>query len=208
MAVLKLGSTGESVRQVQIALGIKADGCFGIETENAVKNFQQCHGLTVDGIVGNQTLALLMGHKAGNLYIKKSKRGIDEIIVHCTATPEGQPFTVNDIKQWHIARGFKDIGYHYVIYLDGSIHVGRDVDKSGAHTLDHNLRSIGISYVGGVAKDGKTPKDTRTDRQKSALLRLLGELRKLYPKARIYGHRDFANKACPSFDAKREYRFI
>ena len=206
--ILRKGMSGESVRQVQLALGITPDGKFGDKTEQAVKEFQKSYGLTVDGIVGDKTMSLLMGLKAGSIKVRKSKRGIDEIIVHCTATPEGKPFTVNDIRQWHLARGFKDIGYHYVIYLDGSVHIGRDVDKSGAHTVDHNLRSIGISYVGGVAKDGKTPKDTRTDAQKASLLRLLKELRVLYPKARIYGHRDFANKACPSFDARREYRLI
>ena len=74
--------------------------------------------------------------------------------------------------------------------------------------VNHNTHSIGISYVGGVAKDGKTPKDTRTDEQKCTMLSLLLDLRQMYPNAKIYGHRDFANKACPSFDAKKEYSRI
>jgi N-acetylmuramoyl-L-alanine amidase len=135
-------------------------------------------------------------------------RKIDEILVHCAATPEGKDFTVEDIDKWHKARGFKKIGYHFVIYNDGSIHKGRDIEEVGAHCTGHNSRSIGICYIGGVAKDGKTPKDTRTEPQKKALLELLGELRKKYPKAKIYGHRDFAAKACPSFDAKNEYKNI
>lgn len=135
-------------------------------------------------------------------------RKIDEILVHCAATPEGKDFTVEDIDKWHKARGFKKIGYHFVIYNDGSTHKGRDIEEVGAHCTGHNSRSIGICYIGGVAKDGKTPKDTRTEPQKIALLELLKELKVKYPKAKIYGHRDFANKACPSFDAKTEYKNI
>lgn len=137
--------------------------------------------------------------------LQKSIRNIKEIIVHCSATPEGREVTVNDIDKWHRARGFKGIGYNYVIYLDGSVHVGRNINVGGAHCTNHNAYSIGICYIGGCAKDGKTPKDTRTEAQKMALTTLLKELRKLYPLAKIYGHRDFANKACPSFDATREY---
>ena len=135
-------------------------------------------------------------------------RKIDKILVHCAATPEGKDFTVEDIDKWHRARGFKKIGYHFVIYNDGSVHKGRDIEEIGAHCTNHNSRSIGICYIGGVAKDGKTPKDTRTEPQKIALLELLKELKVKYPKAEIYGHRDFANKACPSFDAKTEYKNI
>ena len=135
-------------------------------------------------------------------------RKIDKILVHCAATPEGKDFTVEDIDKWHKARGFKKIGYHFVIYNDGSVHEGRNIEEIGAHCTNHNSRSIGICYIGGVAKDGKTPKDTRTEPQKIALLRLLKELKVKYPKAEIYGHRDFANKACPSFDAKNEYKNI
>ena len=140
--------------------------------------------------------------------MKKSRRRIDEIIVHCTATGEGKPFTVDDVRRWHKARGLADIGYHYLVYLDGSIHEGRDVDKMGAHCTGHNAHSIGVCYVGGCAADGVTPKDTRTKMQRSALLGLLMALRRMYPKARIHGHRDFANKACPSFDATKEYEGI
>jgi N-acetylmuramoyl-L-alanine amidase len=135
-------------------------------------------------------------------------RKIDKILVHCAATPEGKDFTVEDIDKWHKARGFKKIGYHFVIYNDGSIHKGRDIEEVGAHCTGHNSRSIGICYIGGVARDGKTPKDTRTDFQKESLLELLKELRVKFPKAKIYGHRDFAAKACPSFDAKTEYKDI
>ena len=138
--------------------------------------------------------------------LKKSRRRINEIIVHCTATPDGRDYTVADIRQMHKAQGWVDIGYHYLIYRDGSIHEGRNVDMVGAHCQGHNAQSIGVCYVGGVARDGKTPKDIRTAAQKDALVHLLMQLVCLYPDATIRGHRDFAAKACPSFDATREYK--
>ena len=133
---------------------------------------------------------------------------INEIIVHCTATPEGKNYTVADIDKWHKARGWKGIGYHYVIYRDGSIHQGRPETEIGAHCQGHNDNSIGVVYVGGLASDGKTPKDTRTYAQKKSLENLLKQLKQKYPKATIHGHRDFAAKACPSFDATKEYKYI
>lgn len=135
-------------------------------------------------------------------------RKINEIIVHCTATAEGKDFKVLDIDKWHRAKGWDGIGYHQVVYLDGSVHPGRPMDKVGAHCLGHNQNSIGVVYVGGVASDGKTPKDTRTPEQKAALRKLLTDLKRKYPGATIHGHRDFANKACPSFDATTEYKDI
>ena len=133
-------------------------------------------------------------------------RKINEIIVHCAATREGRDFTVEDITRWHKARGFATIGYHYVIYRDGSIHEGRPLEQIGAHCVGHNKHSIGICYIGGCASAGKTPKDTRTSEQKEALLSLLRRLKARFPNATIHGHRDFAAKACPSYDAFREYR--
>ncbi len=163
-------------------------------------------------------------------------RPIHEIIVHCTASPEGQEMTVKQIDnihryQNHWARG---IGYHKVIYLDGSIHDGRPIEMMGAHCIEngHNRYSIGVVYVGGCAKDGKTPKDTRTPEQKMALAKILEELHNQFPDARLYGHRELvcslkrkdlhypcskckhypelcihAKKSCPSFDV-HEYDYI
>lgn len=110
--------------------------------------------MTPDGIVGTKTwdkLALIL-----------NKRVIKEIIVHCSATPEGKDFTVSDIKRWHLERGFSDIGYHYVIYRDGSVHVGRSESVAGAHCTGHNTISIGVCYIGGMDSTNKNPKDTRT----------------------------------------------
>ena len=133
-------------------------------------------------------------------------RKINKIIIHCSATPEGRDVKIETIRSWHIKNNhWKDIGYHYVIELDGSIHKGRDESVVGAHCSGQNANSIGVCYVGGVGKDGKTPKDTRTDAQKQSLIELLKSLKAKYPAAIVYGHRDFAAKACPSFDAKKEY---
>ena len=136
-------------------------------------------------------------------------RKITKIIVHCSATPEGKDIKTETIRDWHVnGNHWKDIGYHYVIELDGSIHKGRDESVIGAHCSGQNTNSIGICYVGGVAKDGKTPKDTRTDAQKRSLLELLKKLKAKYPNATIHGHREFAAKACPSFAAKYEYKSL
>ena len=132
-------------------------------------------------------------------------RKIDKIIIHCSATPEGKDFTVQQIRQWHVqGNGWRDIGYHFVIYRDGSIHKGRPIEQVGAHTTGHNAPSIGICYIGGCAADGKTPKDTRTEAQRLALIKLVRELKASYPSATIHGHNEFANKACPSFIVKND----
>ena len=131
-------------------------------------------------------------------------RTINEIIIHCTATPEGRDVTAKEIDSWHRRRGFKCIGYHYVIRLDGRVDHGRDVATAGAHCFGHNANSIGIAYVGGVDAEGG-PKDARTEAQRIALLRLITDLKSKYPNVSIHGHRDYAAKACPSFDATTEY---
>lgn len=138
---------------------------------------------------------------------KTDKRTINEIIVHCTATREGKDITVEEIDRWHKKRGFKCIGYHFVVYLDGSVHVGRDIDIAGAHCTNHNKNSVGVCYVGGLDKNGKA-KDTRTDAQKKSLLDLINQLKLDYPKAKVYPHYAFAAKACPCFDAFKEYNDI
>ena len=163
-------------------------------------------------------------------------RRIDEIIVHCTASPEGKAMTVEQIDHIHRYENHwaNGIGYHKVIYLDGTIHDGRPLDMMGAHCNEggHNRYSIGVVYVGGCAKDGKTAKDTRTPEQKVALANLLEELHKKFPNATLYGHRELvcnlkkkdphydctkckgypafcrdAKKSCASFDV-HEYDYI
>ena len=202
MTTLKKGNKGADVQVLQRALHLADDGIFGKVTEDAVKTFQRTHGLTSDGIVGAKTWAAI--NEADNYW---TKRKITEIIVHCTATKEGQEISVADVDRWHRERGFAGIGYHFLIYLDGSIHNGRPINKAGAHCVGHNVNSIGICYVGGLDAKGK-PKDTRTQAQKVALLTLLKRLKALYPLATIHGHREFANKDCPCFDARAEYARI
>lgn len=135
-------------------------------------------------------------------------RKITEIIIHCTATVEGKDFTVADIDRWHRNLGWDGIGYHWVVYRNGDIRMGRAENRIGAHCLGHNINSIGVAYVGGIAADGKTPKDTRTEAQKAALTLLLRRLKAKHPKAVIHSHSDFAEKACPCFDATHEYQGI
>ena len=203
MQTLKKGSRGNDVKVLQKALHLYEDGIFGALTEEAVKQFQSANGLKPDGVVGDKTWSVILPKKDE---LTKSKRNIKEIIVYCTATPEGRPVTIKEITNWHKQRGFTTIGYHYIVMLDGVVCNGRDVNVAGAHCVNHNAISIGVCYVGGLTKDGKKEKDTRTPAQKYALLQLLKKLKALYPNAKIYGHRDFANKACPSFDATKEYK--
>lgn len=134
---------------------------------------------------------------------------IKKIIVHCSATRENENVTASTIKRWHtIDRGWSDIGYHYVIHLDGSIIKGRKDDVVGAHCLGQNANSLGVCYIGGLDQDGNTPKDTRTLEQKISLESLLKTLKLSHPEAVIHGHTDFAKKACPSFNATKEYKYI
>lgn len=141
-------------------------------------------------------------------------RKITKIVVHCTATREGQPHSAKDIDRWHRAQGWNGIGYHHVVRLDGVVKPGRPEAEPGSHVKGHNADSIGVVYVGGVAANGQTPKDTRTPQQKLALKKLIGALLEKYPGARVLGHRDLSPdkdgdgvveshewlKACPSFD--------
>ena len=135
---------------------------------------------------------------------------IKYIIVHCTATAEFKDFKAKDVDKWHKQRGWDCIGYHYLIDLDGTIEKGRPETKIGAHCKGFNDCSIGVCYVGGLASDNKTPKDTRTNAQKASLLKLIKQLKAKYTNAKVVGHKDMPNvhKACPCFEAKREYNNI
>ncbi len=215
---LRKGSRGEAVRKLQQGLRIEDDGIYGAKTEAAVVAYQRAHGLTADGIAGPKTLSSL---GLANVAADKPRR-ITEIIVHCEATPEGEEFSRSTLEACHKVRRFsaynsngktEHIGYHYVVHLDGSIEPCRPEAIAGCHCSGHNANSIGVSYVGGCparsVKDwSHKAKDTRTAAQKASLLKLLKELRAKYPESKIYGHRDFANKPCPSFDARTEYKLI
>lgn len=134
-------------------------------------------------------------------------RNITRIIVHCTATKAGREVTVAEIDSWHRARGFRKIGYHYVVNLQGEVLAGRQEAEIGAHCLGRNANSIGVVYVGGLDDSGN-PADTRTDAQKISLRRLIEDLKARYPSATVHSHYEFAPKACPCFDAGAEYGII
>lgn len=127
----------------------------------------------------------------------RTKDKIKLIIVHCTAS--GPKTTLADIKAWHKQRGFKDIGYHYVILADGTLKQGRAWQDIGAHCEGHNSESIGVSLVGG--DDGKKL-HRFSESQLDTLKTLLEGLRMTFGNIPIRGHRDFAKKACPNFDVQ------
>jgi N-acetylmuramoyl-L-alanine amidase len=131
-------------------------------------------------------------------------RKINKIIIHCSATPEGRDVKTETIRKWHLDKGWNDIGYHYVILLDGTIDVGRDVSIIGSHTFGENKGSIGICYVGGMNINMTKPKDTRTDAQKESLRCLITDLKEQHKGVKIYGHYAFSAKACPSFNVEDE----
>lgn len=130
---------------------------------------------------------------------------IQYLTIHCAATPEGRDVSADQISQWDIAR-FGQVSYHQVVTLDGTAHRTLADDRRGAHVGGHNTGNIGICYVGGVAADGKTPKDTRTDAQKKTLRFLVNSYKAKYPGLIVRGHRDWPGvaKACPSFDVASE----
>jgi len=135
------------------------------------------------------------------------------LVIHCTATPEGREITKNQLVQMHtaappIGQGWSQVGYSDMIHLDGRLEnlvaynedqiVDRWEITNGVVGLNHKARHV--VYVGGLAKDNKTPLDTRTFPQKEALKTYILNFLKLHPNAQIAGHNQFANKACPSFN--------
>ena len=134
-------------------------------------------------------------------------RKLDRIILHCTATPEGRHVDVDTIRVWHKARGWSDVGYHFFIYIDGSVHAGRAVEKTGAHVAGHNATTIGVVYVGGTDAAGKA-KDTMNAAQETAFVNLVKHLRDEYGPLTLHGHNEYAAKACPSFKVKDKFKWL
>jgi len=128
------------------------------------------------------------------------RKQTDWLIVHCAATRPNTDIGAREIRQWHVRdNGWRDIGYHMVIRRSGALEPGRDLDDVGAHVAGHNSNSIGICLVGGVGADNK-PESNFTPPQWATLEIVLRMLSRIYPAAKVRGHRDFAAKACPSFD--------
>jgi len=135
-------------------------------------------------------------------------RKIDKIIVHCSATIEGANIKTRQIRDWHVkGNKWKDIGYHYVVELDGTIGKGREEKVAGAHSKGQNKSSIGVCYVGGL-DSLKNPKDTLRGVQLGSMDQLLMDLLTRYPDATLHGHNEFANKACPSFNVQEKFKHL
>lgn len=133
-----------------------------------------------------------------------ARKKTDWIVLHCSATRPCMDIGAKEIRQWHLAKGWKDIGYHFVIRRNGTVEKGRAIDEIGSHVQGHNYNSLGICMVGGIG-DNMQPDNNFTFAQWAALKKLLPDLLKRYPDARILGHRDFpdVHKACPCFDARK-----
>lgn len=152
----------------------------------------------------------------------QNKRTINLIVVHCSATPATADIGVKELTQWHRERGFRTIGYHWVIRRDGTVEAGRPEAETGAHVEGYNANSIGVCMVGGVAKDAKTVEENFTAAQFGALASTLYGLLHRYPEALVCGHRDLSPdknrdgkitpnewlKGCPSFDVRTWMRGI
>ena len=126
---------------------------------------------------------------------------INLIVVHCSATPPSMDIGAAEIRKWHTDKGWSDIGYHYVIKRDGDLEVGRDESRQGAHVRGHNKNSLGVCLIGGVDRKGRADANFTFDQYQS-LGYLMMNLTDKHPKAEVKGHRDFSNKACPSFDVQ------
>ncbi len=139
-------------------------------------------------------------------------RDLKRIILHCAATPEGREVSVDTIRKWHTdpppqGNGWSDIGYHYVIHIDGLTEIGRPVSIQGAHVSGENEDSIGVCYVGGVDKD-LSPEDTMTVEQEISFVELVKSLRLTFGYLSVHGHNEYSSKACPSFSVEKKFGFL
>lgn len=116
-----------------------------------------------------------------------------ELIIHCSATPNGRDDRAADIHRWHQAQDWAGIGYHYVIPIDGAIEHGRPEYWTGAHCRGHNIDSIGICMIG---------TDEYSDAQWKALAHLVTGIQHRYPGIEIHGHNEYSTKTCPGFDVQ------
>lgn len=130
------------------------------------------------------------------------------IVIHCAATTEDQDIDIEEVRSWHLQKGWLDVGYHKFIKRDGTIEDGRPLTRPGAHARGFNHVSWGICLAGGVESDGKTPEANYTHAQWESLLRLVKDMKAEAPSAEVVGHTDLpnVNKACPSFDAPEWWR--
>ena len=143
-------------------------------------------------------------------------RPINLLVIHCTATPNGVPVAVGTIRQWHLARGFRDVGYHWVISLDGELHQTRPESEMGAHVKGFNSHSLGVCMVGGTGGPERLNPGQYSLQQWATLHHLVLDLQARYPGLKVCGHRDLSPdadgdgtieptewvKLCPSFEVR------
>lgn len=139
---------------------------------------------------------------------KRSLSKVDTIVIHCSATKPSQDVDITDIRRWHKAKGWADVGYHFVVLPNGLVQYGRDITRQGAHVKGHNKTSIGICYVGGLDEKGE-PSGVLTSAQQFAMSDLIEELvcHDDLQITRLMGHRDFPGvaKACPCFNIEEKF---
>lgn len=147
--------------------------------------------------------------------LKTTKRRIDLLVVHCSATRTQDRYLPPQLIQDHKQLGYSTAGYHYYITRDGRLYELRSVTLPGAHARGYNKYSIGICYEGGLDAQYR-PRDTRTPEQRQMLTQLIWNLQRRYPEAMVVGHRDLSPdrngdgritpdewlKVCPCFDAQ------
>lgn len=133
-------------------------------------------------------------------------REIDEIILHCTATPPGREVDIAEVRRWHTqGRNWSDVGYHYLIQLDGSLQAGRPLERQGAHVKGRNETTVGICYVGGLDHDGKAC-DTMTVDQEETFEHLCFALQLVLARPlQVSGHNQYSSKACPGFSVPEKW---
>lgn len=187
-------------------------------TEEQLWRAIQAHvGASVDGDPGPETARKVFdkfGLKSAPAVpksdiVKGTGKGINRIILHCSATPEGRDVSSGTIAGWHRARGFSNrggtyVGYHFLIHINGRIEACKPEDVRGTHAAPWNTGSIGVCYIGGLDAETRAPKDTRTPAQIESMKRLVRDLVAAYRGSEVLGHRDVPGvaKACPCFDAR------
>lgn len=205
--------TKRAVIAFQDAFGLVADGIVGKQMRKALNEAStpakpgrpEPDKSAINGPTpAIQSVDVDTPRAANRVELLDTARQIKELIWHCTATPEGKDFTVADVRAWHKQRGWSDIGYHYVVYRDGRIMAGRPIGQTGAHVEGHNAGTVGCSYIGGLSADGRSAKDTRTLAQVRAMNWLTRALAAKFPIAKVTGHNQYAAKACPSFDVRKD----
>lgn len=134
-------------------------------------------------------------------------RPMHGIILHCSATRPAwmanskTSAKVAEIRRWHVKdRGWRDIGYHFLIDRDGTVASGRPIEQTGSHTQGRNTGTIGICLLGGHGSAADDPFERNfTPQQDAAARKLITDLRAKYGRLTLAGHNNFAAKACPGF---------